>query len=110
MVAALRRIAVSNDYLSRLALTPKERILLADLGAAGALAVLGIRRAAPAEFDQLFGPARAAEIAEQLAALLSAEERAVLDSPPVVRRPLGALLDEPPPVPSAGGAPDKKPS
>ncbi len=86
---------MNSDYLNRLEITPEERDRLTDLGAASPLAVLGIRKAAPEAFDRLLGPARAEEIAGQLAALLSEEERAVLDRP-VTARSLGARLEPPP--------------
>jgi hypothetical protein len=89
---------LSKSYLDRLSLSPEERTRLADLGAAAPVAVLGIRRAAPDAFDRLFGPARAAEIAEQLEALLSEQDRAVLTATPGPHRPLGARLEEPPPA------------
>jgi len=83
---------MASDYLNRLTITPEERSRLADLGAAGPLAILGIRRAAPEIFNGLFGQDRAAVIVEQLMALLNEEERAILAAPPVPLRPLGARL------------------
>jgi hypothetical protein len=89
---------MSRDYLNRLTLSPEERERLIDLGAANPLAVLGIRKAAPEAFDRLFGSARSAQIAEQLDALLSDQERAVLERP-VTARALGARMEQPPSEP-----------
>jgi hypothetical protein len=87
---------MTSDYLNRLAISPEERARLTDLGAASPVAVLGVRKAAPEDFDRLFGPARAAQIAEQLTALLSEQELAILNTP-ATARPLGARLEPPPP-------------
>ncbi len=84
---------MSSHYLDRLRISSEERARLASLGAPTPLAVLGIRKAAPEEFDRLFGSERAADIAAQLAAFLGEEEQAILEAPPPAPRPLGARLD-----------------
>lgn len=88
---------MSSEFLSKLGLSEDEVKKLAGLGASTPAALLALRRAAPDDFERLFGKSKASEITVRLEGLLRPEERDSLASAPQPRRyPLGANLGTPP--------------
>jgi hypothetical protein len=83
------------DFLDRLNVSEEEGKKLAGLGARTPAALLAMRQASPEAFAGHLGAARADQIAAELLALLSDEERQRLAAPLPPGRALGARLAPP---------------
>jgi hypothetical protein len=80
------------EFVDNLSLSEDERSKLKALGVSSPLGVLSIRKASPAAFDQHFGAERAQAISDQLKALLTPSELALLEQPSLPGGRLGARL------------------
>ena len=85
-----------SAWLASLSLSEGERDKLRALGVATPVALLSMRKASKAAFDNHLGPERAEAIAREAESLLTDEERARLADKPKPGGSLGARLDRPP--------------
>jgi hypothetical protein len=81
------------EFLNRLPISDDERSRLAMFGAKSPLMLLNMRRASRESFDLYVGE-RAQFIADELAKLLTLEERESLREPPKAAGALGARLGQ----------------
>jgi hypothetical protein len=80
------------EFLNKLDVTPEVRSKLAHYGARSPRALLAVRNASPDAFDHFMGALTANDVAVQLDAMLSDEDRAFLERKSPVVQSLGALL------------------
>ncbi len=85
------------EFVTRLRLSDEERRRILSLGASTPLALLAMRKASPAAFEEFFGHERAEQIASALLEMLSDQERKLLEAPSPRLPKLGARLRSPAP-------------
>lgn len=89
---------MAQDYLESLSLSDEDKAKLQSMGMQSPFALLSIIKASPDAFEAFMGKEKTAQLAQELEAKLSEDERSLLETPLPLRK-TGAIIDrERPPL------------